>query len=433
MKQLRGLEAEERRLSQGIPLSRLDVFRHSNYSSSSSDWDIYSEITSPSVFDHQPTNQFVFRDNCGQSVSDISVESTTYSAFSFLPENDNMENNSFSRISLAEDDTCQILAGESKEKINHFSGSSEQMSDCQEKVFAEFDVLHTCEFMGSGESTHSQNSGSHHMNQYSQSVSHALCSSTADTQFMTKDMSLYLEEDSKPESEVICHYVEEAILSPRENSREQFQSLEYKECMGESLECGRHVRESLECERHVRESSEYESHMKESLECEGHMRESLGCEGHLRDSLEYEEYVREPVECKENVRAEIFYLEADSEICPESGDMSVSQSDFTSISVPSTQTACAVEMIGLKDISDVSLETYECPLCKCDSVTDCTQANLSIWQSQTEEKMQNSCQKTHLWAPVPESFPSQPTEDLGKKKRLINGVLVNDKDYSTRL
>ncbi|XP_005101952.2 uncharacterized protein LOC101851962 [Aplysia californica] len=72
IKELHRLEEEERRINKGIPLSRTEILRRSTCSSTSSEWDIYSELTSPAAIDNVPANQFVFKENLHLSVSDVS-------------------------------------------------------------------------------------------------------------------------------------------------------------------------------------------------------------------------------------------------------------------------------------------------------------------------------------------------------------------------
>ncbi|BFZ21987.1 hypothetical protein BsWGS_25026 [Bradybaena similaris] len=115
VKELRGLEAEEKKISQGIPLSRCDSFRQSTYSSTSSDWDIYSEITSPTLLDSVPVNRFAFRDSYSPSVSDISTESSVNSGDSLT---------SFSSfMPRAEEDCSSLRSVYDTEDVNRTSGS----------------------------------------------------------------------------------------------------------------------------------------------------------------------------------------------------------------------------------------------------------------------------------------------------------------------
>ncbi|KAL8576609.1 hypothetical protein ACOMHN_025084 [Nucella lapillus] len=61
MRDLRQLELEEKILCSGGRLSRVGVFRDSIRSSTSSDWDCYSEVTSPGVLDTVAPNQRMWR------------------------------------------------------------------------------------------------------------------------------------------------------------------------------------------------------------------------------------------------------------------------------------------------------------------------------------------------------------------------------------
>ncbi|XP_076441162.1 uncharacterized protein LOC143280402 isoform X2 [Babylonia areolata] len=61
VRELKQLELEERTLCSGGRISRVGMFRDSVRSSTSSDWDCYSEVTSPGVLDAVTPNQRVWR------------------------------------------------------------------------------------------------------------------------------------------------------------------------------------------------------------------------------------------------------------------------------------------------------------------------------------------------------------------------------------